>query len=221
MRDPFRIFIGYDHRQPVSFTVLVHSIAKHAKRPVQIMPLILPAMPIRRSGLTPFTFSRFCVPYLSGYEGWSLFLDADMMARADVTDIFDHIQDDRQVVACDTDPAFERAAVMLFNNAECRMLTPEFIEKGENLHRLGWADRVGYMGNEWNYLVGYDEPDDNAKLVHFTQGVPAFPETRDVHFADEWRDNLKEAVSSVPWFDLMGTSVHARPVMERLHAARA
>ena len=35
---------------------------------------------------TEFSFSRFLTPYLSDYAGWSMFIDCDMLARADVAD---------------------------------------------------------------------------------------------------------------------------------------
>lgn len=218
MREPFRIFIGYDARQPVSYTVLQHSIIKNLRRPASIAPLVIEAMPMGRTGLTPFTFSRFCVPYLSNYQGWALFLDADMMARCDVTDIFDYCDDAHDVIAVDTTPKFERAAVILFNNARCGALTLDEIRVSDGLHKLGWGVSPKWIGTEWNHLVGYDAPRADAKIVHFTQGVPAYPETKDCEYSGEWRANLREAVSSVSWMELMGSSVHAAPVMERIRA---
>jgi len=74
----FKIFIGYDERQAVSYTTLQHSILETASGPVSVTPLILSTLPITRRGLTPFTFSRFLVPWLCNYQGHALFLDADM-----------------------------------------------------------------------------------------------------------------------------------------------
>jgi hypothetical protein len=79
-----RIFIGYDDRQPVSYNVLHSSIMRRASIAVSITPLILNTLPMKRRGLTPFTYSRFICPYLCGFEGTSVFLDADIMLRDDV-----------------------------------------------------------------------------------------------------------------------------------------
>lgn len=65
-----RIFIGGDPRQVVSLSTLIWSITKNAKEPVSITPLVLETLPIKRQGLTPFTWSRFLVPYLCNYQGW-------------------------------------------------------------------------------------------------------------------------------------------------------
>ena len=73
-----RIFVGFDDRQWISFTTLASSIYKTAKRPVAITPLILETLPITRRGLTPFTFSRFLVPWLCDYSGPAIFMDADI-----------------------------------------------------------------------------------------------------------------------------------------------
>ena len=54
-----------------------------------VVRLQLNQLPITRRGLTEFTYSRFLVPYLSGYDGYSLFLDADMLVLADVYQILD------------------------------------------------------------------------------------------------------------------------------------
>jgi hypothetical protein len=76
-----RIFVGHDPLQPVSTTVLVHSIISRASKPVCVTPLSLKTLPIKRRGLTEFTYSRFLVPYLCDYQGWSLFLDTDFVAE--------------------------------------------------------------------------------------------------------------------------------------------
>jgi hypothetical protein len=88
--DPLRVFIGYDEREAIAYHVLVHSIMKHASRPVAIIPLkreLLQHVHRRPRGpldSTDFAITRFLVPYLSGYEGVSVFMDCDMLVRADL-----------------------------------------------------------------------------------------------------------------------------------------
>jgi hypothetical protein len=69
---------------------------------------------------------------------------------------------------------------------------------------------------EWNLLCGYDEPIANPKLVHYTQGIPCFPETKDCEFSEEWVKEARASMSTVTWPEIMGNSVHAKPVLERL-----
>lgn len=213
---PLRIFIGYDPRQAVSYTALQQSIISLASKPVAITPLVLETLPIERVGLTPFTFSRFLVPWLCNYEGWALFLDADIILREDVANLFALADDRYAVMVSKNKLEFEWASVMLFNNPKCTVLTPERIEQGKGLHNIKWTDEIGELPSEWNHLVGYDEPRDDAKLVHYTQGIPAFPETTGCEYTEDWFKRAQFAVSARSWQELMGRSVHAKPVYDRL-----
>ena len=100
-----RIFIGYDPREAVAFSVLAHSIHMRASKPVSITPLILSQLrgvfTRKRDPLqsTDFSFTRFLTPFLSGYEGWSLFMDCDMIVLQDVAELW-RLCDDRYAVMC-------------------------------------------------------------------------------------------------------------------------
>jgi hypothetical protein len=215
-----RIFIGYDPRQPVALQVLTHSIYSRASGPVQIIPLVLSQLPIKRRGLTEFTFSRYLVPYLCGFEGAALFLDADMLVLDDIYKLNEVVKDNPEPVSMVKGlHKFEWPSLMYFNCAKCTVLTPEFIET-DSPQKLDWAD-IGAIPNEWNHIVGYDQPNTNAKLVHFTQGIPCFPETKGCEYSDQWHKEMRKTISTVSWDDLMGGSVHAarlKPQVSFLHA---
>lgn len=206
-----RIFIGYDSRQPVSYNALQFSILKNASKAVAITPLCIETLPIKRTGLTPFTFSRFLVPYLCDYEGWALFLDIDMLVRGDIAELFNYKNDDYAVMVSKNDHRFEWASAMLFNCAKCTVLSPAYVQTASGLHTIDWAkpEEIGDFPREWNHLVGYDEPRDDAKLIHYTQGVPAFDEIGDCEYSQVWRQTVYEMARTLPWADLMATSVHA------------
>ena len=180
-----RVFVGYDPRQAVSYTALASSIVNRTSVPVAITPLVIGQLPIARTGLTPFTYSRFLVPWLCGYVGWALFLDVDMLALGDIADLFRMADDRFTVMVAKNEMKFEWASAMLFNNARCRVLTPRYVETAERLHAIAWAKdgEIGALPPEWNHLVGYDAPRGDAKLVHFTQGVPAYPKPRTANTA--------------------------------------
>ena len=210
-----KVFIGYDTREAVAFSVLAHSIYTRASTPVSVSPLMLTAltgaMTRERHPLqsTDFAFSRFLVPYLCDYQGWALFMDCDMLMREDIARLW-ALRDDTyavQVVKHDHRPREETkflgqkqtaypkknwSSVMLFNNAMCRALTPEFVNTatGLELHQFKWLagdHLIGELPSKWNHLVGYDAHIPDASLVHYTIGGPYFPAYEDCAYGDEWR----------------------------------
>ena len=221
-----RVFIGFDPRETVAYNVLAHSIQARASEPVAIAPLALSQLKSvhtrERHALqsTDFSFTRFLTPYLSGYAGWSLFMDCDMLMRDDVVKLWS-LRDDAyavQVVKHDHRPRettkFLGAAqtsyakknwssVMLFNNARCRALTPDYVNtaSGLELHQFKWLESdamIGELPHRWNYLVGYDAPGADISLAHFTIGGPYFAEYANCALADDWRaerDAMLYAVS--------------------------
>lgn len=222
---PLRVFIGYDPRQPIAFQVAAHSVWQHATAPVSITRLDLRNLPITRRGLTEFTYSRFLVPYLSGFEGVSIFLDSDVLVRGDVAELLAYplAYQNRKVFFVDSERKFERPSVMVFRNELCTRLTPEYVEDKRNkLFDFYWVDGNGDLGhtgnlpNAWNHLVGYDAPNPDAKLVHFTAGIPVWPETEHCEFADEWHAAMKASMSTVSFDALMGRSVHPPAVAKRM-----
>jgi hypothetical protein len=216
------VFIGYDPRQPVAYHTLAHSIWTHASIPIAITRLQLNQLPITRRGLTEFTYSRFLVPYLCGYEGPALFVDSDFICRHDVMELLAYAAayPDCAVLISKNKLKFEWPSLMVFNTELCRTLTPEYIEDTANkCFDFAWAQKVGELPATWNHLVGYDEPNPDAKMVHFTQGIPCWPETAGCEHHDAWMASAQQAMSTVSFQALMGNSVHAKHVYDRLKAA--
>lgn len=211
-----RVFIGVDERQPVAFNVLQHSIWRRSSQPVAITPIVLRQTPLTRTGLTSFTYSRYLVPWLSGYEGWSLFLDSDMLCLGDIAELFALADDSKSVMVVTDVPGFERPSLMLFNNAKCKLLDPEYVGKYSSPQDFNWArDGVGSLPPQWNVCVGYTDPPD-AKLIHYTQGIPLWFETRNCAYGQDWMDELKDMERACLWKDIMAASVHAKPVLENM-----
>ena len=211
-----RVFIGYDEVESVAYHVLAHSIMRHASEPVGVYPIALNNLkkwywrkrdPKQSND---FSFSRFLVPFLSGFNGLSLFMDCDMLVRGDITGIVPPSEDFllRDSIACvkhDYTPKddikylgnrqhkYEKknwSSVMLFNNKNCGALSPEYVNEasGLQLHQFKWTteNKIYPLGLEWNWLVGeYDHLND-AKIVHYTVGGPWFDEYSDCDYAEEW-----------------------------------
>ena len=210
-----RVFIGYDPREAVAFSVLAHSIHARSSRPVSITPLMLTelngVMTRERHPLqsTDFSFSRFLTPYLSDYSGWSVFMDCDMLVLDDIANLYglcderyslmvvkhDHVPKETRKFLDQPQTPYQKknwSSVMLFNNARCRSLTPEYVNtaSGLELHQFKWLandDLIGELPADWNHLVGYHPPRKGASLVHYTLGGPYFKEYEDCEYAQEWR----------------------------------
>lgn len=207
----YKAFIGFDDAQPVSYNVAQFSLVRHASQPVSITPMVLETLPIKRRGLTKFTYTRFLIPYLMGFKGWGLWFDSDIIFNDDPIRIWDFADTSKAVIVAEEVMPFERAAIMLFNCAhpDNRVLTPEYIEGAEKLHQIGWTRHLGFFPRSWNHCVGYCPPTEDVSGVHFTQGLPIFPETEGSEHTDKWRLEHKLMNSAKPWAELMGNSVHA------------
>jgi hypothetical protein len=104
---PLRIFIGYDSREPIALSVAAHSISRRASGPVTFIPLALPHLKgiytREPNGTTEFSLTRFLVPYLSGYEGVSIFMDCDFLVKCDIYEVLEHIDLASDVSVCQHD----------------------------------------------------------------------------------------------------------------------
>ena len=215
-----RIYIGYDPNEAVAYHTLAHSILRRSSVPVAIAPLMRSQLggrytrPRGPTESTEFSLTRFLVPSLSEYRGWSLFMDCDMLCLADIAELAALCgqSPDKAVFVCKHDyvPKTERkfldqvqtryprknwSSLMLFNNALCTALTPEYVNSaaGLELHRFAWTRdaSIGELPLQWNWLVGEYERDPAAKIVHYTLGGPYFDAYRDCDYAEDWRTEFR------------------------------
>lgn len=218
------VFIGFDTRETVAFSVLAYSINKRASQPVSTTALMLSQLGgiLRRDRhplqSTDFSFSRFLTPYLSGYAGWSIFMDCDMLMLDDIANLWrlrderyaamvvkhEHVPRETVKFLGEPQTKYEKknwSSVILYNNARCEALTPEYVNtaSGLDLHQFKWLENDGLIGalpDRWNHLVGYNAPRQDAALVHYTLGGPYFDEYAHCEYADEWREE-REAMLKV------------------------
>lgn len=213
-----KIFIGFDQVESVAWHTMVHSLLARSTRPIAIIPVKLANLKeIFTRERDPkqsneFSFSRFLVPYLSDYDGYSVFFDCDMLLRVDINEILRITESEPgkavYVVKHDYEPRddikylntvqykYPRknwSSVILWNCAHPAnsAVTPEFVNTATamDLHRFQWLkdDQIGELDVRWNWLVGeYDEPPADVKNVHWTVGGPYFEEYKNADFSEEW-----------------------------------
>jgi hypothetical protein len=157
-----------------------------------------------------FSFSRFLVPHLCDYRGWALFMDCDMLVLDDVATLWalrdeafavqcvkhDHVPAEATKFLGEAQTRYEKknwSSVMLFNNAKCRALTPDYVNRasGLDLHRFQWLgndDLIGVIPHRRNHLVDYDPSLPAAEIsnLHYTTGGPYFPDYVTCGYADLW-----------------------------------
>ena len=221
-----KIFIGYDSNEIVAYHTAVQSIIDVTKHPVSITPLCLDHLEgvykkerdFRQS--TEFSMTRFLVPYLSEYKGFSLFMDCDVLVKADphfmLLNEFSTPDKAVYVAKHDYTPTSERkfldqiqtkyekknwSSVMYFDNEKCKKLTPEYVNNatGLELHQFKWLDDERLIGDlpfEWNHLVGEYSPNPDAKIVHFTKGTPCFNGYEVQEHSDSWHETMEKAMSA-------------------------
>jgi len=200
-----KIFIGYDNREKIAFHVLSQSIIENSSIPVTITPIKLENLRKfyrRKKGKkdsTEFSISRFLTPYLSNYEGYSLFLDCDFIVRGDIAELFKiikkspsktiwcvkhkHIPSETKKFLGEKQLQYGRknwSSFVIYNNKKCKRLTPKFVAKanGLYLHQFRWLNDsdIASLPKEWNILCGYQKIPINFKALHFTKGGPYFKE---------------------------------------------
>ena len=222
------LYIGYDSREPTAYHVLSHSILQRASTPISITPLVRgqlkPFFERQRGPLesTDFSISRFLVPYLSGYQGYSVYMDCDMLCLADIKELWTFITSRHTVVWVAQHeytpkseikmqgqvqtpyPRKNWSSLMIFNNAQCRALTPDYVStaSGLDLHRFNWlkSDKlIGSLPLEWNWLVGEYAINPGAKILHYTLGGPWFPEHRTCDRAEDWYEEYRTMTGSDYW----------------------
>ena len=209
-----KIFIGYENEYPESFEVCAESIRRFNPNH-EIIPLF--KSELEEKGLytreyqgesTDFAFTRFLVPFLSDYKGYTLFCDGDFMWRCDPQEIEDYAKQSNYspsvwVVkhppflttpykkmkgkANMSYPKKYWSSLMYFNNDKCFSLTSDLVNSwsGKDLHEFAWASEIGDLPAEYNAMVNYYKFPE-AKAVHFTDGGPWLDIHDDMLYSTEW-----------------------------------
>ena len=194
MQDLVRVYVGTDRSQLLAVAVLEHSIRRHTHRPVQVCPLIDLDLPeprdIRQGSRTNFSFARFAIPELAGYQGRALYLDADMLVFRDIGELWDIPFEGCSVAIQEGVPehavAHEKAGAPKARVKQCSVMLIDCARARWDVHRIvaGLDGRYTYeqLMHELCILpeseVAYSVPFAWNSLEHFDS------ETRLIHYTD-------------------------------------
>jgi lipopolysaccharide biosynthesis glycosyltransferase len=216
------VFIGYDSQEKIAFHVLSESILRNSTEPVKITPIFLKNIKNffqrerNQISSTEFSFSRFVVPYLMNYQGWGLFMDCDMLMKADIAEVWklrdpkyavqlckhDYTPKNKKKFSNQVQTVYEKknwSSFMLMNSEKCKKLTPEYVNNasGLELHQFKWLENESLIGSlplEWNWLAGEYLHKENVKNIHYTEGGPYFKKSSNCDYASDWFNLYKDII---------------------------
>ena len=215
------IYIGYEAREHKAWEVCDFSIRRQRNFEIKAAaPIALKSENIeeyhRDHGepqSTDFTFTRFWVPYLCDFKGFSIFVDCDFLFLKHPASILNDIDKTKAVSVVQHPPylplkevkmdgvaqhrSFRKnwASLMVFNNEHPsnKILTPDYLNDhvpGIDFHHLKWLDdsEIGSIPLEWNCLDQYYHLGD-PYAIHYTDGGPWFGEEfANTRYAQKWID---------------------------------
>lgn len=172
---PLKVFVGYDSREDIAWQVCRHSLLRHAREPLQVVPirqsvlreLCLYTRPADPSASTEFSLTRFLAPYLAAQGGWVIFCDCDFLFTTDVRKVLEGLDPAKAVyvVQHDYTPTFHVkmdgqrqttyprknwSSFMVFNcdHPDVAALTPAVVNASAPayLHRFEWVADEDHIG---------------------------------------------------------------------------
>ena len=215
--EPIRVYVGAVQSHRLLFEVLRWSIRRHTPRTVEVRSLgellgadlVLPKRPENRPG-TPFSFQRFAVPMLAGWQGRALYVDSDQLVLRDIAELYDLPMRFARLLrrarrGPDGHPGKRASSVMLMRCDRLRKWSPQRIaddlDQGrysyERLMKLGPVWLKGAFPRHWNSF-DHCEPG-RTGLLHYTS-KPRQPWLSRVH---PWEG---------PWFEALFSGLDAGEV---------
>lgn len=188
-----QIYIGTDRSQRIGLQVLEYSIAKHTQRRFKLHSLEHVELPEpddkRQLARTGFSFSRFAIPKLAGYQGKAIYMDADMLVFSDIGELWDIPMNEHKMLI-QSDVIAQRRNTGLFVRKSRPKQTAVSVLDCE---RLNWNAEAIIAGLDGQYTyeelmselcilqeheLGYTVPPEWNSLEHWDSS------TRNLHFTD-------------------------------------
>jgi len=189
MTETIRVFVAATPSEWLALRVLEFSIRESTKQPLQVSALYTFDRPIRKPQAkknwprTPFSFQRFLIPELVGYEGKAIYLDADMLVFRDIAELWNQPFNncDLQAIKETRNGLRSQFSVMLLDCARLHWNIDEIIsllDSGELeyvrlMGEMCIVEQIGWdIPPDWNSLEQYES--DATALLHYTN-MPTQP----------------------------------------------
>lgn len=234
---PLTIFLGFDSREADISDICAHSIQRRTQADIKFRYLnhrtLRQLKLFKRTWLTEnengnwidsvdgkqfsteFSHTRFLVPSLMNFDGWALFMDADMICLSDISKLF-ALRQEHLAVMCVQHKHQPKANINKMDNRlqqqyyrknwssfvlwNCahpanRVMSPERVNftTGAEMHAFQWIPNheIGSLPFTYNYISGVspeikDKETQRIDVIHYTEGGPWFRECGDVPFAEVW-----------------------------------
>lgn len=223
------VYVGYDSREDLAYEVCKYSLEKHSAN-IEVIPLKQQRLRAEEKywrdtdplSSTEFTYTRFLVPHLTGYEGWAVFCDCDFVWTESVEELLKHADEQYAVIVVQHEhtppegtkmdgckqasyPRKNWSSMILWNCGHPANAAVDLelvnTQSGQYLHRFNWLQEseIGNLSAEWNWLVGWNKEltDGSPKVYHWTEGGPWFKNYRNCEYAAVWWDYCVEAAENL------------------------
>ncbi|MDX1670273.1 MAG: glycosyltransferase, partial [Limnobacter sp.] len=181
---PVKVFVGSQEEQMLAVKVLEYTIQKHSSISVEVLPLHgfdvqypMPQSPENKPR-TPFSFQRFSIPKLAGYEGRAIYVDSDMMVFKDIAKLWLSPMNGNNLLSAGLSEGGNRIPQYSVMLLDCSRLdwSPEKVVGLLDEGKLSYAELMYEMKIEpkqeasisenWNSLENYVEG--QTALLHYT-----------------------------------------------------
>lgn len=214
------VYIGYDQKEHIAANVCKFSIESRSSNThvsfLKKSDIEVYTRAPEPDQSTEFTYTRFLVPFLCNYQGWSVFCDCDFLFLVPIEELLQCVDTTKAVSVVqhpnyvprtqkkmngiEQKPMHRKnwASLMVFNNSHptLQKLTPDFINNvhpGGMLHRFEWIDdqHIGQLPLDWNCLDDYYLLA-NPKAIHYTDGGPWFNNYQNTMYSHLWKNEYTQ-----------------------------
>lgn len=207
---PIRVYVGSQEAQMLAVKVLEFSICERTDAQVQVHPLheaqvgFPTPRDVRNRPRTPFSFQRFYIPALKGFQGRAIYLDSDMQVFRNILELWTLPFDGADLLAAREPGESGRRpqfSVMLLNCEELRWNLSDIVAALDReeltyetlMYDMAVARNIrAAIDPSWNSLERYVEGE--TGLLHYTD-MPTQPwVSTDNPHGFLWMRDLRQAV---------------------------